>query len=289
MNLRYLFALAVLSITLLSSSAFAIDNNQIAKTTKAEEQRLNASIGVAIIDTQTHTTFNYKGDERFPLNSTHKALLCAALLQQVDNKKINLDEQVQFAKSDLIEYSPITKNFTKPKSMSWRDLCSAAVSYSDNTAANLIHQKLGGPAAMNNFLMHLNDRTTRLDRYEPELNSAIPNDPRDTTTPLAIAQTAQKLVLEDFLSLQSRKQLTKWMIDDKVADALLRSVLPKNWKIADKTGAGGFGSRGIFAVVWPKNRQPVIIAIYIKDTKASMSERNKSIANIGKSIFSLIK
>ena len=191
MNLRYLLTLGSLIFTLFSAPAFAIDNTQITKTIKIEEQRLNASIGVAIIDTQTHETFNYKGDERFPLNSTHKVLLCAALLQQVDHKKIDIEDRVQFAKSNLIEYSPITKNFTKPKSMSWQDLCSAAVSYSDNTAANLIHEKLGGPAAINNFLKQLQDTTTRLDRFEPELNSAIPNDPRDTTTPIAIAQTVK--------------------------------------------------------------------------------------------------
>ncbi|UXN02362.1 class A beta-lactamase [Bartonella sp. HY406] len=285
MNLWHRLSLCLLFIFILNSPALALDNKALIKIVQDEEHRLNAQIGVAIFDTQTNQTVSYKGNELFPLNSTHKTLICAALLKGFDNKQIDITEKVEFSKTDIIEYSPITKNQTKSKSMNWLDLCSAAVSYSDNTAANLIHKKVGGPQAMNHFFKQLKDHTTRLDRFEPELNSAINGDLRDTTSPNAIAYTLKELLFSNFLSPSSRKQLIQWMIDDKVADALLRSKLPNDWKIADKTGAGGFGSRGIIAAVWPKTDKPIIIAIYIKNTKANMEERNSSIAIIGKHIF----
>ncbi|WGM06345.1 class A beta-lactamase [Arsenophonus nasoniae] len=251
-----------------------------------KKKKLNSRIGVAIIDTTDNVTISYRGNERFPLNSTFKALLCGRLLHQVDNGKIVLTESVQFQKEQLVTYSPVTEKFTSPLSMNWQQLCSAAISYSDNTAANLIAEKIGGPASFTRFLRTIGDSITRLDRFEPELNSAIPGDMRDTTTPVAISQTLQKLVLGDVLQPSSRQQLRQWMEDDKVANALLRSVLPTQWKIVDKTGSGDYGSRSIISLVWPENRQPLIIAIYITQTKATLAQSNEAIARIGKVIFS---
>ncbi|HKS34368.1 MAG TPA: serine hydrolase, partial [Enterobacteriaceae bacterium] len=115
--------------------------------------------------------------------------------------------------------------------------------------------------------------------------SAIPGDERDTTTPIAVSQTLQKLTLGETLKLPSRRQLIQWMRDDKVADALLRSVLPAGWSIADKTGAGANGSRSIIAVVWPLTGKPMIVAIYITETEASLTQSNEAIARLGKALF----
>ncbi|WGO83627.1 serine hydrolase [Arsenophonus apicola] len=145
---------------------------------------------------------------------------------------------------------------------------------------------MGGPTNFTRFLRRIGDSITRLDRFEPELNSAIPGDMRDTTTPVAVSQTLQKLVLGNVLQPSSRQQLRQWMEDDKVANALLRSVLPAKWKIADKTGAGDYGSRSIISLVWPENRQPLIVSIYITQTKATLTQSNEAIARIGKAIFS---
>ncbi|WP_312081211.1 serine hydrolase, partial [Pantoea septica] len=126
---------------------------------------------------------------------------------------------------------------------------------------------------------------TRLDRFEPELNSAVPGDMRDTTTPLAVSETLQKLTLGTALTPASRAQLLQWMREDKVANALLRSVLPAGWSIADKTGAGEYGSRSIISMVWPENGKPLIVSVYITQTEATLAQSNAAIARIGKAIF----
>ncbi|SCC21042.1 class A beta-lactamase [Kosakonia oryziphila] len=269
--------------------AAAMDSARLANVVHLQEQQLGARIGVAVLDTASSKTVSYRGDERFPLNSTHKALLCGALLSKVDKGELALTESTQFPRSALVEYSPITEKFVAPARINWQQLCSAAVSYSDNTAANLLAQKLGGPAAITQYLQTLGDSVTRLDRVEPELNSAVPGDERDTTTPLAVSRTLQKLTLGTALKPGSRAQLIQWMREDKVADALLRSTLPAGWTIADKTGAGDFGSRSIISVVWPKNSTPRIVVIYITNTKATSKQSNAAIASLGKEIFSAIK
>ena len=122
--------------------------------------------------------------------------------------------------------------------MTVRELCSAAITMSDNTAANLLLTTIGGPKELTAFLHNMGDHVTRLDRWEPELNEAIPNDERDTTMPVAMATTLRKLLTGELLTLASRQQLIDWMEADKVAGPLLRSALPAGWFIADKSGAG---------------------------------------------------
>ena len=160
-------------------------------------------------------------------------------------------------------------------------LCQAAVSYSDNTAANLAFDAIGGSTGFNAFMRSLGDEQTRLDRKEPDLNEATPGDLRDTTTPKAIVHSLKKALLDDGLSALSQAALKQWMLDDQVASALLRAALPANWRIADKTGAGGYGSRSIIAVIWPPSQQPLVVAIYITQTTAPMTDSNKAVARIG--------
>lgn len=266
-------------------SALSLDDTALEAAVKQEEQALNARIGVAAIDVATGKKVSYRGDERFPLNSTHKALTCGALLSEIDKGRLALTSSTTFSQSKLVDYSPVTEKFVEPASMTWRQLCSAAVSDSDNTAANLVVERIGGPAAVTRFLRSVGDNVTRLDRNEPELNSATPGDERDTTTPVAVSQTLQKLALGEVLKPASRRQLIQWMRDDKVADALLRSVLPAGWTIADKTGAGAHGSRSIIAIAWPLTGKPIIVAIYITATDATLAQSNEAIARLGKVLF----
>ncbi len=120
---------------------------------------------------------------------------------------------------------------------------------------------------------------------EPELNEAIPNDERDTTMPAAMATTLRKLLTGELLTLASRQQLIDWMEADKVAGPLLRSALPAGWFIADKSGAGERGSRGIIAALGPDGKPSRIVVIYTTGSQATMDERNRQIAEIGASLI----
>ena len=182
--------------------------------------------------------------------STFKVLLCGAVLSRVDAGQEQLGRRIHYSQNDLVEYSPVTEKHLTD-GMTVRELCSAAITMSDNTAANLLLTTIGGPKELTAFLHNMGDHVTRLDRWEPELNEAIPNDERDTTMPAAMATTLRKLLTGELLTLASRQQLIDWMEADKVAGPLLRSALPAGWFIADKSGAGERGSRGIIAALGP--------------------------------------
>lgn len=275
------FLFLYLSGTIEASTAdFKVLDSQI----KQQEQKISARIGVAILHTQKGLQFSYRGEERFPLNSTFKSLACAKLLKDTDEGKLNLVDTKLIQKNAIQEYSPITRSLVG-KHISLEDACSATMLTSDNTAANIVLEAVGGPSDLTLFLRNLGDQFSRIDRWEPELNEGKPGDVRDTTTPNAVVATLNELLNGTLLTESSQSQLKTWMMDNQIAGKLFRSVLPTDWKIADRTGAGGHGSRGITAMVWPKHSAPIIIAVYITETEASFKQRNRIIAEIGKLIF----
>ncbi|KLV01288.1 beta-lactamase [Photobacterium aphoticum] len=253
---------------------------------QAIEQTLSAHIGVAVLDTQNNTRWSYKGDERTPLTSTFKTLACAKLLHDAENNTLALIDTVTIKASELVTYSPVTEKWVG-KAIPVVQACEATMFTSDNTAANIVIHAVGGPDKITAFLRQSGDAVTQLDRFEPALNEATLGDVRDTTTPNAMTQTLNTLLFKNGLSKQNQQQLIDWMVGNQVTGNLLRSVLPQGWTIADRSGAGGHGARSITAVVWPEDRAPVIIAIYVMQTEASFDARNQAIVTIGQAIFNL--
>ena len=192
--------------------------------------------------------------------------------------------KIHYRQQDLVDYSPVSEKHLAD-GMTVGELCAAAITMSDNSAANLLLATVGGPAGLTAFLRQIGDNVTRLDRWETELNEALPGDARDTTTPASMAATLRKLLTSQRLSARSQRQLLQWMVDDRVAGPLIRSVLPAGWFIADKTGAGERGARGIVALLGPNNKAERIVGIYLRDTPASMAERNQQIAGIGAALI----
>ncbi|WP_035692706.1 class A beta-lactamase [Azospirillum halopraeferens] len=248
------------------------------------ERRLDARLGAAILDTQTGRRWSHRADERFPMCSTFKALACAALLVRVDAGREDLGQRVRFTAADLVTWSPVTRERAGGDGMTLDELCVATMTQSDNTAANLILTRLGGPSAVTDFARTLGDGVTRLDRMETDLNSAIPGDPRDTTTPAAMLANLQALVTGDALSGPSRERFTDWLVANRTGEARLRAGLPGGWRTGDRTGAGANGTNNVVAVIWPPGRAPVFATVYITRTKATFETTNAAMADIGRAL-----
>jgi len=264
----------------------SVHANTIIKKIEEIENQLSARIGVSIYDVTDNKLWSYNGDTRFPLMSTFKTLACAKLLVDVEKGLQSFDTSSVITENSIIAWSPTTEKLIG-ESISLKEACSAAMIMSDNTAANIVLSGIEGSKALTQFMRSIGDEVTRLDRNEPDLNEALDGDKRDTTTPNAIVKSLHTLLFGDVLSQASKAQLKQWMIDNKVTGSLFRSVLPVNWSIADRSGAGGNGSRGITAIVWSDKRTPLIISVYLTQTDAPFALRNKAIANIGKEIFTL--
>jgi beta-lactamase class A len=260
----------------------------LAATLKKLETESGGRLGVAMLDTATGALVGQRADERFPMCSTFKALAVGAVLKRVDTGKENLARRIRFGKRDLVSYSPATEGRVGGTGMSVAELCEAAMTLSDNTAANLLLASLGGPARITAFVRTLGDRVTRLDRIEPALNETEDGDPRDTTTPGAMASDLRSLVTGDALSARSRDQLIAWLVGNKTGDTRLRAGLPAGWRIGDKTGTGQHGTSNDVAVIWPPQRAPILVAVYLTQASGSSVQQNAVIAAVGQALAATI-
>ncbi|MFL9897126.1 class A beta-lactamase [Paraburkholderia fungorum] len=242
-------------------------------------------LGVSIVDTTTGLHAGLRTDERFPMCSTFKLLAAGFVLTRVDHGQEDLDRRIVFSGSDLVPNSPATSQHIRERTgnagMSVADLCKAAITRSDNTAANLLLASFGGPAALTAFARGIGDGITRLDRNEPTLNEAMPGDPRDTTTPNAMLGNLRELLLGERLSSLSRAQLLAWLAANQTGGERIRAKLPKDWGVGDKTGTGDHGTANDIAMLWPPGRGPILVTVYLTGTSGDAARSNAAIANVG--------
>ncbi|MBD0740422.1 class A beta-lactamase [Streptomyces sp. CBMA29] len=223
------------------------------------EKRFDATLGVHALDTGSGRTVAHRSDERFAYASTCKALLAGAILEK--NSPRRLDRVVRYGRGDIVSNSPITEKHVA-SGMSVRDLCDAAIRYSDNAAANLLFRELGGPRRLQDALRALGDDVTHCDRVEPALSDAVPGDLRDTSTPRALATGLRAYVLGTALPADKRAVLTDWLVRNTTGDQTIRAGAPRGWRIGDKTGTGGYGTRNDIAIAWPPGgAAPIVLAV----------------------------
>ncbi len=279
---RILLASATSNVT--SNPAWGHHAGKLKARLAEIDKRSGGRLGCAVLDTTAGTVVSHRGDERFPMCSTFKASAVAFVLQRVDRRAERLDRRIVFSEHDILSHAPITKLHVGGDGMSVADLCAAAITESDNTAANLLLASFGGPAALTNFWRSIGDTVTRLDRPELELNEGKPGDPRDTTSPIAMLANLRKFVLGDVLAPPSRKMFTKWLVRNSTGDARLRAGFPRNCEIGDKTGTGGYQTANDIAVIWPLNHKPLVVAAYLTQGKGSDDDRDRVLADVGRAV-----
>jgi len=245
------------------------------------EKTNSGRLGVSVVDTRSGERTGHRADERFAMCSTFKTLLAAAVLQRADAGREHLDRAVAIPAQPLVHYSPLTEEHVGGK-MTISELCYAIMTRSDNTAANLLLSTLGGPDGITHFARSIGDTVTRLDRTETTLNEALPGDPRDTTSPMAMVGDLRTLLLGNVLSQSSRDQLIQWMIANKTGDNSLRAGLPHDWRVGDKTGSNGDNTTNDIAIIWPGNRAPVLITAYLTECAGPEEKRKAVLAEVGR-------
>lgn len=286
-TLRPLLA-AGLSLGVLHASIASAQEAEVRlfQTIEDIEERLDARVGVFVRDSGSDWSISHRADERFLMTSTFKPMLCGAVLQRSDIGTLDLDEPIEIAAQDVLAYAPVTEAMVG-MTMTIDDLCFAALDMSDNTATNLLIDRIGGPQAVTAFLRDIGDQISRLDRREPELNTFAPGDPRDTTTPAAMAATMETMLTSDALAPRSRAQLTGWMSHGGVTGPLIRASTPTDWLIADRSGSGNF-NRNVIAMVTPPHQDPYFISVFLSDADADFTTRNNAVIELSQAVMDVV-
>jgi beta-lactamase class A len=278
---RRTFLAASSGLLLGSHATLASSNSGFTEQIQSVLDRTGGRLGLHVLDTHTGRRWRFDDESRYAMASTFKMLLAAAVLQRADLGTISLDEQVKLQASDMISHAPVTSKHLREGTITVRELCAAVVEVSDNPAANLLLKMIDGPAGLTRFFRSLGDRETRLDRYELDLNSNLPGDPRDTTTPRAMAHSMEQVLTKEVLAPASREMLLGWMINASTGLKMVRQGLPKEWKVGDKTGRGANGAVNDLVISWPPGRKPVLMALYLSDSTRPTAELSAVHAEIG--------
>jgi beta-lactamase class A len=242
------------------------------------EKTFGGRLGVDVYDIVNDAHFGYRSGERFPMCSTFKLMLVGAVLARSMKIEAILGRRIRYAQHDVVTYSPITGKHVG-HGMTVSELCKAAIQYSDNTAANLLIRMLGSVAAVTAFARSIGDTEFRLDRQETELNTAIPGDERDTSTPAAMGRSLRTLVLGDVLHDRQRTRLKDWLCGNTTGQRRIRAGVPNDWKVGDKTGSGAYGTTNDLALIWPPESSPISLAVYYTQGEAAAEPKDEIIAS----------
>lgn len=250
-------------------SVTSTDNHAAIAELAALEQRASGRLGAYILDPVRRTGYGWRENERFAHASSFKLSLAAMILAKGDAGEIDLDEILRWTEKDMLWVSPVTQA-SLDTGLSVRDLAKATLITSDNTAANVLLRRFGGPAALTNFWRSLGDTVSRLDRYEPDLNVTPPGTELDTTTPAAMAATTAALVRGDALTSESCAKLKDWMAEVRTGKDRIRSGFPSEWASGDKTGTGIGDTKHTYVDIafgGPIGQTPLIVTAYFEPAK----------------------
>ncbi|MFI1237469.1 class A beta-lactamase [Nocardia salmonicida] len=290
-RLRTRIAAVALAISAVTFTACSSNDAEPASSTSATvpatatfadmEAKYGARLGLSVVDTGSGATVDYREGERFPMASTFKGLACGALLQAHPLSTGYFDQVIRYTAADIVVNSPETEKHVDT-GMTVTALCDAAITQSDNTAGNMLLRLLGGPEGFTAFLRTLGDTVSRLDRWEPELNTAIPGDERDTTTAAALVANYRALVVGTALPEPERAQLATWLKASKTGAKRIKAGLPTDWIVGDKTGSPAYGSALDVAIAWPPNRAPLVLAVLTTKPDQNAEPSNDLVAEATK-------
>ncbi|MFI6221150.1 class A beta-lactamase [Nocardia salmonicida] len=294
-RLRTRIAAVALAISAVTFTACSSNDAEPAASTSATvpaaatfvdmEAKYVARLGLSVVDTGSGATVGYREGERFPMASTFKGLACGALLYAHPLATGYFDQVIRYTAADIVVNSPETEKHIDT-GMTVTALCDAAITQSDNTAGNMLLRLLGGPEGFTAFLRTLGDTVSRLDRWEPELNTAIPGDERDTTTAAALVANYRALVVGTALPEPERNQLATWLKASKTGAKRIKAGLPTDWIVGDKTGTPAYGSALDVAIAWPPNRAPLVLAVLTTKPDQNAEPSNDLVAEATKAAVS---
>ncbi|MBW4329509.1 class A beta-lactamase [Stakelama sp. CBK3Z-3] len=252
------------------------------------EDAVQGRLGLAVLNTGNGQRLLWRADERFALCSTFKLPLAACVLAKAERGDVDLNKSVRITQADVLDYAPVVKANLARGSMTIAELAKAAVTVSDNSAANLLLPQVGGPRGVTRYLRDVGDAVTNIDHPEPLVNRVRPGQEQDATTPYAMATLVNDLLLTNALTEDNRRMLGEWLVDSTTGSDRLRAGLPADWKVGDKTGTSGDGWFNDVAIAWPgEGKRPIIIASYLWAPDTPDNAANAVHAKVGELVGAL--
>ncbi|VXB14739.1 class A beta-lactamase [Brevundimonas sp. G8] len=240
------------------------------------EELNGGRLGVAALDVGSQRRVSWRGQERFAFCSTFKAFLAVATLERVQREEEQLDRAVAVTRADMIPHAPVTEKAIG-RTLTIRELMQAAVEVSDNPAANILIREMGGIAVWRSWWPTFGDTTTVISRLEPDLNTALPNDPRDTCLPDQTIANIRELAFSDRLTPAHDQLISGWMIASPTGANRIKAGAPEGWTVAHKTGTGANGATNDIGMLTPLSGSPVLLAAYFTGAPEATDDQRDAV------------
>lgn len=249
-------------------------------------------VGVAAEVLETGESVSLNPNEHYPMQSVYKLPIGMAVLVQVDQGKLKLEQRVRVEKSDLVGpglHSPIRDRNPNGVELSLSELLRFAVSESDGTASDVL-LKLVGVEGVSKYLSELGITEIVVANTENEISQDWQTQYRNWASPHGAVQLLLALHERRGLSEQSQQLLLKLMTETPTGPKRLKRLLPKTAVVAHKTGTSG-ARNGITAatndiglITLPDGRH-LAIAVFVSDSSADLVARERVIAQIAKAVW----
>lgn len=280
-NIKWLSKLLLVTTSFLfaCTSLFAATSISMQKKLAALEASSGGRIGVYAINTANGMHLQYRANQRFPMGCTSKVIGVASILHKSMKDSSLLSKRITYTNKDLTNWNPITeKHLTS--GMTVEELCAASISYSDNTAMNLLVKQLGGLEPINAFARSIHNNSFRQDnRWPEEASSGGKGNLNDSSTPEDMAKSLQNLAFTNTLAKPQRQLLMSWLKANTTGDSRIRAGVPKGWVVADKTGTGDYGTTNDIGIIWPSKCAPIIVAIYYTTDDKKVGNKQEVVAS----------
>lgn len=250
-----------------------------------------ATIGIAIKCIETGDTLSVNNAHHYPMQSVYKFPLAMAVLHQVDEGKMSLDQKVHINKKDMDKdtWSPMYKKYPNGNvDLSLGELLEYAVSQSDNNACDILFRLLGGPAKANEYIHSIGFSKIQMVATEREMHQKWTAQYTNWAEPAEMVALLEAFCKGKYLSKSSNDFLMKLMVNSANSPKRLKGLLPATTVVAHKTGSSGADKKGLIGatndvgiITLPDGRH-LAITVFVSDATEDFDTTESIIAQIAK-------
>ncbi|WP_419702081.1 class A beta-lactamase, subclass A2 [Mucilaginibacter sp. NFX135] len=251
------------------------------------------TVGVSILNLDTHDTLSYNGHAQLPMQSVMKFSIAITVLHGIDEGHFKLDQPIHIDKSDYYDtYSPLKDKHPGGNfDITIRELLSYMVSLSDNVACDVLLKTLGGIDKVNTYIHSIGIPNIAFKATEFQMAQSWDVQYTNWAEATGLTHLLDLAFKPDFLSPANHAYLWKIMQETSTGPNQIKGLLPVGTVVYHKTGRSGTNEQGITAatndigIITLPNGKHLAIAVFVSDTPVNQTIRESIISRIAKAAY----
>jgi beta-lactamase class A len=254
--------------------------------------RAGGTVGLSVVHIESGKTISINGKNRLPLYSVFKFPLAIAVLKNVEENRLQLDQKIHVTPPETVAGTPEnTALWRKPVDLTIPELIELSISRSDNTSSDILLELVGGPLAVSDRLRSLGFQNLDIHSTVAEFVKSRQNPNTGSAEDLAnlLVQLQQGKILQP----SQQNLLIGFMQTAITGLRRLRGDLPAGTLVADKTGSGEKdaitqvpkATNDVGIITLPSGRGHLAMAVLISESTLTDGAQEKLIAELARAAY----